>query len=371
MNEIVYNLVADIKQDGGMNYVIVKVPQGEIGNRKIHITVTKNGVIQTLPTGTAASYTCKGHNGAGASIEFNCSVSNNEIVVPVTESMCVSNGVGKYRIEVNDATSELMTFTFNISVQKDPLPPEEIMASDDYQTLKALIDRVEGATSNWLIGNGAPASATGRDLDLYLDIDTGKVYKKSSGAWVYQGSLGNQIYFAYATDDQGTDFSTTYDGTQSYLGVCASQSQTQPTTPSSYSWIMIAGGDNMRKSDYQGTDDGTVARADSIKGELVIPNITIPANTTTDTTTVTVTHEGIGASSILEGVYTNIGLNTIDRILSNGTLTLVFPASPTSATAMVKIWNIGNYIYPIPYDWDAFLPPQAEDTPINWSEFSV
>lgn len=374
MEDIIYNLVADLKQDGGVNYVIVKVPQGGVGNRHIHVIVTENGVRKTLPTGTQATYTCKGHNGAGASIEFNCSVSNNEIIIPIRESMVVSNGVGKYRVEINDTsttTPTLSTFTFNISVEKDPLPPEEIMASDDYQTLKSLIDRVEGATSNWLIGHGTPASSLGRDLDLYLDIDTGKVYKKTSGSWIYQGSLGNQIYFAYATSGTGADFSTTYDGTQSYLGICTSQDSTQPLTPSSYTWIMISGGDNMKKSDYHGTDNGTVARADSIKGEFVISGISIPANTTTATTTVTVTHEAIGASSILEGVYTSNGINTIDRTLSNGVLTLVFPACPDSATAMVKIWNMGDYIYPLPYEWDDFNPPVAEDTDIDWSEFSV
>lgn len=374
MDDIIYNLVADVKQDGGVNYVIVKVPQGGVGTRHIHVIVTENGIRKMLPTGSQASYTCKGHNGAGASIEVYCSVFNNKVIIPITESMAVSNGVGVYRVEINDtsgASPVLTTFTFNISVQRDPLPPERIMASDDYQTLKDLIDRVEGATSNWLIGHGTPGDGGGRNLDLYLDIDSGKVYKKVSNSWVYQGTLGNQIYFAYATSNQGANFSTTYDGTQSYLGICSSQSATQPITPASYTWIMIAGGDNMKKSDYHGSDDGTVARADSIKGEIIIPNIRIPANTTTATTTVNIVNEAIAASSVLEGVYTNTGLNTIDRILTNGTLTLVFPAAPYSSMCMVKIWNVGNYIFPLPYDWDAFMPPEAEDVDINWSEFSA
>ena len=377
MNEIIYNLVADLIQDGGMNYVIVKIPQGGVGTRSIHTTVTKNGVVQTLPTGTAATYTCKGHNGAGASIEFYCSVSNNKIIIPIIESMCVSNGVGKYRVEINDtsgATPTLSTFTFNLSIQRDPLPPEEIMASDDYQTLKALIDRVEGATSNWLIGHGVPASSLGRDLDLYIDIDNSKVYKKTSGAWVYQGTLGNQIYFAYATDDQGTDFSLTYDGTQTYLGICEGQAQIQPLTPELYTWIMIAGGDNMRVSAYGGTDDHTVDRADNLKGVSRVAGIEIPANTSTDTTTVTVTNSVIHTDSIIENVMTSIfGLNPISETISEGVLTLVFPAMSTSATAIVDIRNYN----PITIDEDGtdvtnlVIEYYGEEDNIDFSQMSV
>ena len=190
MEEIKYNLVADIREDGA-NYIVIKVPQDGIGVRNIYATVVDNGVPWEIPTGNQVSYTVKGHNAAGGAIEEYCRYEDNKIVIPIVESMASFHGIGKYRVEIYDSSIEnptLSTFSFCIAVERDPLSATEVIASDDYRTLKALIERVEGATSNWLIGHGSPLSGTGIDLDLYLDIDSGKVYKKVSGSWIYQGT---------------------------------------------------------------------------------------------------------------------------------------------------------------------------------------
>lgn len=41
----------------------------------------------------------------------------------------------------------------------------------------------------WLDGSGAPASTLGTDGQFYLDTDTGKLYKKETGAWVLKLTL--------------------------------------------------------------------------------------------------------------------------------------------------------------------------------------
>lgn len=340
--DIIYELVADIREDGA-NYIVIKVPQEGQGTRHIHATVTDGGVPKELPIDSAVTYTCKGHNAAGGAIDIECELEDNKIVIPITQSMVAFHGIGKYRMEIFDTRTEIPTlssFTFCIAVEQDPLTATEVVASDDYQLLRDLIAQAQNVTSNWLIGTGVPPSSLGENLDLYLDIDTSKVYKKTNGTWSYQGSLGSQVYFAYATSNQGANFSTTYNGTQTYLGLYSGQAETQPLTPASYTWIEIAGGDNMRKADYGGSDNYTVAQADTLKGVVEIRNITIPANTSTSTTVVTVTDQRITASCYVEGVYTTLfGLNLMEMSLGVGTLSMTFPASSTSATAVVRLYT--------------------------------
>ena len=365
MTPVVYEFVADVANHS--KYFIVPVPQGNVGTRYIDVLLIQNGVPYTYASG--ATYVCTGVNGGGHGTSVTCNLVNGKVRVPLSNAMLSYKGVGSYRVEEIVGGEIKSSFNFHVSVEEVPLAPEEIITSDDFQELADLISAVSNYTK-WIIGTGVPSSSQGNNTDIYLNDANGAVYQKTSNGWVYKCTLGSTMYVAYATDSSGANFSTTYSG-QPYLGLYTGQGETQPTNPSLYTWIMIAGGDNMRASDYGGTDSTTVARADSIKGEFVISNIEIPANTITATTTVVITHEAIAASSIIEGVYTNIGLNTIDQTLANGSLTLTFPASPTSGTAMVKLWNMGNYIYPLPYDWDDYDPPEAEDVNIDWSQFSV
>jgi len=41
-----------------------------------------------------------------------------------------------------------------------------------------------GAGMSWLTGAGPPSDDAGADDQLYLDTDTGDVYKKGSGTWL-------------------------------------------------------------------------------------------------------------------------------------------------------------------------------------------
>ena len=96
----------------------------------------------------------------------------------------------------------------------------------------------------------------------------------------------------------------------------------------------------MRVSAYGGSDNNTVAQADSIKGLSYIDNIIIPANTITDTTTITVTDQKLQSTSYIENVMTSIqGLNLLSMNVGSGTATLVFPATSISATAIIKVYN--------------------------------
>jgi len=46
-----------------------------------------------------------------------------------------------------------------------------------------------GRGPGWLSGSGAPTSGLGGDGDLYLDITTGRAYKKNAGTWLLLASL--------------------------------------------------------------------------------------------------------------------------------------------------------------------------------------
>jgi hypothetical protein len=46
---------------------------------------------------------------------------------------------------------------------------------------------IQGPRGNaFLSGNGIPPASEGINLDLYVDLDTGFLYKKFAGAWSYQ-----------------------------------------------------------------------------------------------------------------------------------------------------------------------------------------
>ena len=367
MTPIVYDFVVDIINYS--KYFIVPIPQGDIGTRYIDVTVVENGQPYSYPQ--SASYSCIGTNGAGNGVSVTCSLVGGKVRIPISNAMTSYAGIGNYRVEIIADNQIKASFKFHLSIEAAPEESSQIVASDDYQNLADLISVAQNY-NKWIIDAGAPSSSVGENLDLYLNTTNQSVYQKIGGTWTYKCTLGTNMYIAYADDAQGTNFSTTYTN-QSYLGICSSQSATQPTTPSSYTWIMISGGDNMKVSDYGGSDSNTVARADYIKGETVISDIAIPVNTTTATTTVTITNEAIGTSSVIEGIYTTTyGLNPLSVTLTNGSMTLVFPALSTASTAMVKIWNVGNYLYPTPMEWNDSTVPTRETVDIDFpSEFSV
>ena len=369
---IVYNFTADFRHDN--KFIVGAVPQGDTGTRRLRITVTDNGKLYTLPT-SGVLYICNGTNGAGGVVYITCSVVNNKLRIDMPDSMVSAYGIGKYRVSMYDSSDEnvvLSSFTFSIAVEKDPTDYSGVTRSDDYSALSELISIASGF-NKWITGTVVPTSSMGNTLDLYLNTTNGYVYQKGQNDWVYKCTLGSNIYLAYATSSEGANFSTTYTGTETWLGICTSQSETQPTTVSSYSWVMFSGGNNMSVTDYGGSDDHTVAQADMLKGQVVIKDIVIPAETVASTTTVTINNASIATSSIIEGIYTTIpGLNYIGVTLNTGVMTITFPAMSNSASAMVKLWNVGNYDYPAPTEWNDYDVPTRETVNIDFGEvFSV
>ena len=337
MTPVVYDFAADVANYS--KYFIVPMPQGVVGTRYIDVTVVKNGQPYEHPQ--SASYSCIGTNGAGNGVSVTCSLVGGKVRIPITDAMISYAGIGVYRVEITADSQIDATFKFHLSVEAAPEDASEIVGSSDYQHLADLISVAENY-NKWIVGNTVPTSSVGNNLDLYLNTDTQAVYQKTQSGWEYKCTLGTRMYIAYADDDQGTNFSTTYTD-QSYLGICSSQATTQPVTPSSYTWIMISGGDNMKAADYGGSDGYTVAQADTIKGEFWIEGVAIPANTSTSTTTVTITDARITASSyIIDVLTTQFGLGVMSAVAGSGTLTLVFPALSTAQSAAVRIYNPSN-----------------------------
>ena len=363
---IIQNYVADISNHS--QYFVAVAPQGDQNTRALDITVLDNGIpIELDPNYT---YSCNGHNGVGSIVQINCELENNKIRIILPASVIGFAGVGTYRVSITDSNHQTSSFTFKISIEADPMYGSDPLPYDDYITVQDLMERAKDL-NKWLINEGVPSNTLGNILDLYLDTTTQKVYEKGNSGWAYKCVLGSTVFFAYASSDTGNDFSVIYNSAiHTYMGIYAGQAQVQPTNPSLYQWVMIAGGDNMRISDYGGSDNRTVIQADNIKGEIIINDVLIPANTTTPTTSVTVTNQYIAPSSVLEGVYTTFrGLNPIGASMGNGMMTLVFPAMATSATAMIKIWNVGNYIYPEPRNWNDYMDLEVETENIDFYNF--
>ena len=364
MTPVVYDFVADVSNHS--KYFIVPLPQGNVGSRIIDVTVIDNGQPYVFPS--SATYTCEGVNGAGHGVTVTCTLVNGKIRIPISNSMISYKGIGKYRVEIMVDNEIVSSFNFHISVEEVPLAPGQIITTDDFQTLTDALGVVSDF-NKWIVGSTEPDNSTGNNLDLYLNTTNKAVYQKAGGVWNYQCTLGTQLYVAYADSAAGANMSFTYTG-QSYLGLCNSQALTQPINPALYTWILVAGGDNMKRSDYGGSDGYTVEQADHIKGEILLSDIAIPANTTTDTTTVVVNNQNIGTSTIIEDVYTTTyGLNPISASVGTGTLTLIFPALSTASTAMVKIWNVDNYIYPNATEWNDQTVPSAETSNIDFENF--
>lgn len=336
---IIYDFVADIKNNN--NFYIAQTPQGDSRTRYLDIKVVDNGVPYNFDNISGLTFIISGTNAGGGTIYNSCFLTNEgNIRVALTSAMLGCSGVGKYKVTIYADDEVLSLFNFYISVEESAYDVNELTRSSEYTALANLISNASDF-NKWIVGQGLPSIDQGNLLDLYLDANTSKVYQKTETEWVYQCSLGSQPYIAYALDDEGTGFTITYTGAESYLGICASQLTAQPIDPDLYTWIMISGGDNMRTSNYGGSDSSTVAQADNLKGLTVIEGITVPANDETSSTSVVVENENITTGSILEGIYTSIyGYNPINVTISNGSMTIIFPAISTAASAMVKIWNM-------------------------------
>ena len=46
-----------------------------------------------------------------------------------------------------------------------------------------------GSGTTWYTGHGLPSPSLGINGDFYLDLDTGNIYQKIGGVWIFQGML--------------------------------------------------------------------------------------------------------------------------------------------------------------------------------------
>ena len=76
----------------------------------------------------------------------------------------------------------------------NPDPGNNGEIRDDFARVLELIDAATGVSgtqgpqgepgAGWLTGEWMPYNALGRNDDLYLDTETGDVYKKGNGIWL-------------------------------------------------------------------------------------------------------------------------------------------------------------------------------------------
>lgn len=84
----------------------------------------------------------------------------------------------------------------NIELQKGATYIQwRVVGDTAWQNLIAIADITGTGTpgadgSTWLSGTTVPASGLGKDTDFYLKTDTGGIYKKASGAWTLQMTIG-------------------------------------------------------------------------------------------------------------------------------------------------------------------------------------
>lgn len=71
-----------------------------------------------------------------------------------------------------------------------------VRAPDKFSTVTAIAFYKDGkqgppgpSGGEWLFDTGAPANSLGQDNQIYYDGSSGDIYKKVSGAWVYQFTL--------------------------------------------------------------------------------------------------------------------------------------------------------------------------------------
>ena len=85
-----------------------------------------------------------------------------------------------------------------------------ILLNIEGQSGTAGANGVDGAT--WITGAGAPAAGLGIDGDLYLDISTGDVFQKSAGSWGAIANITGPIGATGSAGTNGTDGSVWYTG---------------------------------------------------------------------------------------------------------------------------------------------------------------
>ncbi len=150
--------------------------------------------------------------------------------------------------------------------------------------------------SNLIFGTGIPSDSVGQDYNYYLNRSNGDVYRKRNGTWGtsitnLKGPIGTGltgpagpagpagadgvvgedgtsywVYIAYASNDQGTDFTTIFDETLDYIAILTSDTEIETPQASDFTglWKRYVGEDGAAgvdgsgcvKASYTGLIDG-------------------------------------------------------------------------------------------------------------------
>ena len=165
---------------------------------------------------------------------------------------------------------------------KEILAAEDIDTTVDPSESVPVSSSLPGYATEWRNDSGAPADALGRNGDFYIDDDTAIYYKKISGSYVAQGSLGAYSFSVTSgnimvpTDSNGNN----QDYTNSSTDIVVYKAATDDTTNWSFA--------KTSTSDA----DGTVT-----DNTLTITSITA------DTGYVQVTGSKTGASDVIVTIY--------------------------------------------------------------------
>jgi hypothetical protein len=75
---------------------------------------------------------------------------------------------------------------------------------------------IPGYAAQWLSGSGAPAASLGRIVDFYYREDTNGIYSKATGSWVLIGTAGANTIIEFSADG-ATGWTTTYANGLNYI----------------------------------------------------------------------------------------------------------------------------------------------------------
>jgi len=82
-------------------------------------------------------------------------------------------------------------------------PLAEIVVTKPSNIVEVITSGVQGPRGNsFLSGEGAPAESLGIDLDLYIDLVTGYIYKKQSNVWTFRAATVPQERIYTITAEQ-------------------------------------------------------------------------------------------------------------------------------------------------------------------------
>lgn len=268
---IITEKIVDLAND--TNYCFEVAPQGDGRSRYVDIVLLDNGNPYNIPS-DATIVTIEGENAGGYNIYNECTFKENVVTIPLSNGLLSFAGLGKYQISIYGSNSSAVTsFKFNLFVTEAPYDVIDLMASDSYEALTNLIDKVNeviesggsGETvvkgvNKWIVRNGQPSSGlSGVNInDYYLNSSNGDIYKYETTGWTLtDNNIKEKVYIKYSNEPDGTDFSDDPSG-KIYMGTCVSLENISPSDKSKYRWSLIKNGIKTIEQTVKATEDGGV-----------------------------------------------------------------------------------------------------------------